>query len=79
MKICSKCKLFEDGFHVDHKIPITWFFEDTPIYIINHLDNLQLLPSIDNLSKLNRYCHIVSNDFLQLAKNYINPKYLIVL
>lgn len=40
--------------HVDHIIPITKFDKSTPIYVINHLENLQPLDGIENMSKNNR-------------------------
>jgi hypothetical protein len=39
--------------HVDHIIPITKFDKTTPIYVINHLENLQPLDGIENMSKNN--------------------------
>jgi hypothetical protein len=40
--------------HVDHIIPITKFDKTTPIYVINHLENLQPLDGTENMSKNNR-------------------------
>jgi hypothetical protein len=40
--------------HVDHIIPITKFDKSTPIYVINHLENLQPLDGFENKSKNNR-------------------------
>lgn len=65
-----------EGYHVDHKIPISWFLKDTPVSIINALDNLHLLPGEINTAKRNRYCHRVSRDFLQKVRPFIKPRYL---
>jgi len=54
--------LFLDGmswenwgkWHVDHKIPVSKFSKDTPVSVINSLDNLQPLWAFDNLSKSNK-------------------------
>lgn len=40
--------------HIDHIIPLSKFNKDTPIHIINSLDNLQPLWAIDNLIKSNK-------------------------
>lgn len=55
-------ELFLDGmswnnwgeWHIDHKIPLSKFKENTPIHIVNSLDNLQPLWAFDNLSKSNK-------------------------
>lgn len=54
--------LFKEGmswdnwgeWHIDHKYPISKFSKDTPMYIVNSLDNLQPLWACDNLSKSNK-------------------------
>lgn len=54
--------LFSDGmswdnygqWHIDHIIPVSKFDRETPLSIINSLDNLQPLWAKDNLSKSNR-------------------------
>jgi len=54
--------LFIDGmswdnygkWHVDHITPISKFDKNTPLHIINSLDNLQPLWAYDNLSKSNK-------------------------
>ena len=40
--------------HIDHIIPVSKFTKDTPINVVNSLDNLQPLWGIDNLRKGNR-------------------------
>jgi hypothetical protein len=54
--------LFTDGmswdnygkWHVDHIIPVSKFDKNTPLFIINSLDNLQPLWALENLSKSNK-------------------------
>lgn len=54
--------LFLDGmswenwgeWHIDHKYPVSKFDKNTPMCIVNSLDNLQPLWASDNLSKSNK-------------------------
>lgn len=54
--------LFKEGmswenwgeWHIDHRIPVSKFDPNTPIDIVNSLDNLQPLWAKDNLSKSNK-------------------------
>lgn len=62
--------------HLDHKIPISWFKPETPISVIFHLDNLQLLSEEDNLKKNNLYHHPVTEEFLLLCRPFIREEYL---
>jgi hypothetical protein len=64
-----------DGLSVDHKIPISWFLTSTPIEVINHQDNLQLLPLDVNVKKGNKYAAPVSLSFYLMVKKYIKPKH----
>lgn len=65
-----------DNCHIDHKIPLTWFKSETPIWIINHLDNLHPLSPTENISKLNRYSHNISSNYNLLVKEWVLDKYL---
>ncbi len=56
---------------VDHKIPITWFVEDTPLNIVWSLDNLQWIDAKQNRSKGNRFADPVSEEYLQQVIPYI--------
>jgi hypothetical protein len=55
--------LFQEGmtwenwgdWHIDHKKPVSKFSNDTPVCIVNSLDNLQPLWEEDNLSKSNKF------------------------
>lgn len=62
--------------HVDHKIPKSWFKENTPINIVWHMDNLHWLPIKENFSKGNRYMTPVSEKYLQIAMPHILESYL---
>jgi hypothetical protein len=56
--------------HIDHIIPITKFDASVPIYIINHLENLQPLDGAENISKNNR---------IELIPERIIAEYVLVL
>lgn len=66
----------EPGFDLDHKIPITWFKENTPLNIIWDLDNLQWISIKDNRSKGNRTVHPVSESYLQIVLPYIKKGFV---
>ena len=57
--------------HIDHKIPVTHFFPDTPIRLINDLRNLQVITLIENASKSNRYQDIVDKEYYEEVKKYL--------
>lgn len=61
---------------LDHKIPISWFKLNTDLKIIFNLDNMQILKSIDNRKKGNRFSSSISKDYYDLAKPHIIEKYL---
>lgn len=65
-----------EGMHIDHKIPVSWFKEGSPVHIINHLDNLQYLPKHINLKKLNTYNDIVNVEYLELCKQHLKEEFL---
>lgn len=67
------------GDHIDHRIPKSWFTDNTPINIIWHLDNLQWLDSAENESKGNRYMHQVPDNYLQQILPYIKEEFVILL
>ena len=57
--------------HVDHKIPVTWFKENTPPYIVNDLRNLQPLSPEKNKTKGNRFNDDVPEDYLKLVEPFL--------
>lgn len=50
--------------HIDHIIPISKFKKDTPVYIVNSLDNLRPLWVKDNLIKNNKL-EIIPRDYFK--------------
>jgi hypothetical protein len=60
-----------DYHQIDHKIPVTWFKEDTPPHIVNDLRNLQPLSPEENQIKGNRFTSNVSEDYLDLIKPFL--------
>lgn len=61
-----------EQYHIDHKIPLSWFKEDAPVSMIWDLRNLQIVPATYNTSKRNFYMDDVPRDYLQEAVKYIN-------
>lgn len=62
---------------IDHKIPLSWFKEDTPPHIVNDLRNLQPLDPAVNQSKLNKYMDKVDEDYLKKVREYIREEFKI--
>lgn len=63
------------GDHLDHKIPKSWFKDDTPVSLVWHIENLHWLPGVDNSSKYNNYMHPVSESYLQQVLPYIKEEF----
>lgn len=61
--------------HIDHKIPVTWFGKDTPMFIINDLDNLHLLGPTENLQKSNTFSHPVCKEYFNKTILFIKDEY----
>lgn len=61
--------------HIDHKIPVTWFVETTPPYIVNDLRNLQPLNELENKSKRNLYSHSICKEYYDLILEYIKEEF----
>lgn len=64
------------GMDLDHKIPVSWFIIDSPISIIHHLDNLQLLSKEENCSKKNYYSHPIPQEYYDRASPHIKTEYI---
>ena len=62
-------------YHIDHKIPVTWFKITTDKRLINNIKNLQVIDSFYNQSKCNRWSDKVSNEYYQLIKGQIKNEY----
>ena len=63
------------NYHLDHKIPISWFKEETPISIIWNLENLHYIKSDINFSKKNYFAHPITEEYKNSIKQYIKTKY----
>lgn len=63
-------------YEIDHKIPLTWFIEDTPVNLINDFRNLQLLTKSENSKKRNFYMSEVDKFFFEEIKKYIKYEFL---
>jgi hypothetical protein len=61
--------------HVDHKIPVSWFKENSPVSMINNLENLHLLDAKANLQKGNSFCHPVSKLYFDQVISFIKEEY----
>ena len=66
----------EENQQIDHRIPITWFKESTPISIVWHLENLQWLDSTKNKVKGNRYSDPVSDNYIEIVIPYIREDFV---
>lgn len=62
------------GYHIDHKIPVSWFKLETPVYIICNLQNLQIIEGLLNLSKKNYRCDEISQEYFEMIKDYIKQE-----
>ena len=60
---------------IDHKVPITWFKETTPLYLVNHLENLQVLSLEENIAKSNYFASKISLDYKQKIITFIRDEY----
>lgn len=61
--------------HIDHKVPITWFKNETPPHIVNDLRNLQPLNGSENKSKKNHYSSKIDKEYYQIIIDYIKKEY----
>lgn len=64
--------------HIDHKIPYSWFKENTPPHIVNDLRNLHPLDPKVNQSKSNTYHHQIPNEYLQIILEYLKEDYIFI-
>lgn len=63
----QKGMTIKDDFHVDHKLPVDAFLEHgiVDVAVVNALENLDVLPPLDNLQKYNSYDE---NEFFEYVK-----------
>ena len=60
---------------IDHRIPTSWFRDDTPPHIVNHLSNLHPLNKKDNIIKGNRFAHPVEEAYYHEVFPFIKNMY----
>ena len=60
---------------IDHKIPVSWFKSGSPISVISHYKNLQILSKSENCKKSNKLSHPVDYDYYLVAVRHIKEKY----
>jgi hypothetical protein len=63
-------------YEIDHKIPLSWFVDETPVNLVNDFRNLQLLDKSTNSSKRNFYMNEVDEKYFDEIKQYIKKEYL---
>lgn len=61
---------------IDHKIPINWFINETPINVIWNLDNLQLTTKEYNRTKKDTFADPISVKFHQTVIKWIKTSQL---
>jgi len=67
--------MYDIPYHIDHMVPKNWFLVRTPKYLINHLDNLQVIDADYNLSKQDRWSDPVPSEYLDKIRPYIKKKF----
>jgi len=67
-------KNYNEDSHLDHVIPISLADTEEEVILLNHYSNFQLLPSIENIIKGNRYIKI--ENYMRVLHNHPNPKKL---
>lgn len=65
-----------DKHQIDHKVPITWFKENTPLNIVHDLRNLQPLTELENKRKKNYYAHPIDKEYHEIIIKWIKRKYV---
>ena len=65
----------KDIHDIDHRIPVSWFRNDTPPHIVNHLSNLHPLNKKDNIIKGNRFAHSIEEAYYYEVFPFIKNTY----
>lgn len=63
-----------NNIEIDHKIPVSWFKKETPIYLINDLENLHPLFIQENRKKSNKHCHPITKKYYLKINKYITEE-----
>jgi 5-methylcytosine-specific restriction endonuclease McrA len=73
----NKIGIKQEGQEIDHKIPIDWFLDETPINVIWNLNNLQLTTKKYNRTKKNILSDPINTEFHQTVIKWIKPTQLL--
>ncbi len=65
----------KDIHSIDHRIPVSWFRNDTPPHIVNHLSNIHPLNKKDNEIKGNRFAHSIEEAYYYESFPFIKNMY----
>ena len=63
--------LIPKGYQLDHKIPVSWFKDNTPVNIIWHLDNLHIVTKEYNKQKLNLYSDKIPTEYRSIVMEWV--------
>jgi hypothetical protein len=61
-----------NDYHLDHKIPYSWFTDDCPFDISFSIDNLWWVTKEYNFRKLNHWCDEVPEEYLNKVIPFLN-------
>lgn len=61
----------DGNFHLDHKIPVSWFNDECPVGLIWDIRNLWWVSSEYNLKKSNKWCDQVDDEYCKIIKPYL--------
>jgi len=65
---------YNEDSHLDHVIPVSLADTEEEVILLNHYSNFQLLPSIENIVKGNRFVKI--ENYMRVLHNHPNPNKL---
>ena len=68
-----------DKHDIDHKVPMSWFKQNTPPHLVNALVNLQPLTPLKNRKKLNKFCSPTPKSYIVKINPWIKEQYLSML
>jgi hypothetical protein len=69
-------EMYDITYHIDHKIPKSWFKSDTPSIVVNNINNLQVIDAVYNLSKYDKWADSVCIEYFNIAKPHIKKQYI---
>tara|TARA_R110001632_G_scaffold95840_5_gene202031 strand:- start:420 stop:1268 length:849 start_codon:yes stop_codon:yes gene_type:complete len=68
--------MYNIPYHIDHMVPKHWFKIETPLELVNDIDNLQVIDAKYNGSKLDRWSDPVPSEYLERIRPYIKTERL---